>query len=77
MKVQHTETINKIPEYAAVLKKRRERMGFKQSEIAAKMGLSAMGLSYLENGTRGCKVETLERWAEALGAEVWIDIKDK
>ncbi len=74
MKVLHSESIVEIPLYASVLKARRVRMGFKQEEIADKLGVSSMGLSLFENGLRIPKVQQLEKWANALGAELKIEI---
>lgn len=77
MKVQHTESIRRIPDYCQVLKTRRERMGYKQSEIAEKLGISAMGLSHFENGRRNPSVEMIEKWAQTMGAEIWLEIRNK
>lgn len=76
MKVLHTESVTPIPLYASVLKSRRERLGFKQEEVASRMGVSTMALSYFERGERIPKLGQLERWANALQAEVRIEITD-
>lgn len=77
MKTLHTEKVPHIPDYALALKVRRERLGFTQKEIADKMGVSTMGLSYFESGNRRPNVEMLDKWAGVLGAEIWITINDK
>lgn len=56
---------------------RRKALGFNQSDIAKHLGLSAMGLSYLERGTRDLKLKMLEKWAKILDLEVFIEIKPK
>ena len=76
MRTLHTEKIVIVPSYAAALKARRLRLGFRQQEIADKLNISAMGLSYFESGKRIPKIDVLEEWANALEAEVWIDIKE-
>ena len=53
---------------------RRKELGMSQSDLAPKIGLSTMGLSYLERGTRKLKVEVLEKWIEALGMEIEIKL---
>ncbi|HEC66992.1 MAG TPA: XRE family transcriptional regulator [bacterium] len=72
----HTEKIVRVPDYALALKVRRLRLGFRQQEIADKLNISAMGLSYFETGKRIPKIDMLEKWANVLEAEVWIDIKE-
>ena len=56
---------------------RRKALGLNQSELAKKLGLSTMGLSHLETGNRELKLTMLEKWAEVLGLEVLIEVKQK
>jgi len=59
------------------LKLKRVALGLNQKDIAKKVGLSVMGLSYLERGTRYLKLETLDKWTKALGMEVEINLSNK
>lgn len=56
------------------LRLRRKSLGLSQEEVADKLGLSAMGLSYLERGSRELKIEMLELWAKELGLEVEVTL---
>ena len=78
MKIEHSEPLvdRTLPEYAIVLKARRVRLKKTQEEVAFAIGLSAMGLSHFESGTRMPKLDLLDRWAKTLGAEITITIKD-
>ena len=62
-----------------VLADARERHGYKQAELAEKLGLPASYLSKIENGTRRLDVIELIRIAEAMGAdaaELIADVQD-
>lgn len=48
------------------IKKARQAAGLTQVELGEKIGFSAMGLSYLENGQRKAKIEDLKNIADAL-----------
>ena len=50
----------------SVLAQARERAGFKQSEVAARLGLPASYLSKIENGTRRLDVIELTQIADAI-----------
>lgn len=52
-----------------VLKDRRESMGLTQRELAAKLGVKASHVAYLENGRRRPSLSLLGRLAEVLGLE--------
>ena len=75
MRVLHKEKISTAPDYAIALRARRQRLGLRQEDIAKRLGISTMGLSYFEKGSRIPKVSMLEEWANALGAEIWITIE--
>ena len=60
-----------------MLKLRRKQLKISQEDLGKKLGLSAMGLSYLENENRGLKVDLLELWARELGLEVEIKLSIK
>lgn len=59
-----------------ILKSRRNQLGLSQGTLAKRMGLSTMGLSYLEKGSRQLKLEILELWAQELGLDIEIKIKE-
>lgn len=59
-----------------VLTDARERHGFKQSELAAKLGLPPSYLSKIENGTRRLDVIELIRIADAMSADAAELIRD-
>lgn len=46
-----------------------------QSEIAEAMNVSQAAVSQLENGKRGIVLETLERYLNAIGAELIVSAK--
>jgi len=76
MKVNHSIEIKKeAPEYAKVLRAIRLSEGFTQREVAIALGISHMGISHFETGTRSPNLAQLESWANVLGAEVVIGIK--
>ncbi len=50
----------------SLLAQARERAGFKQSDVAARLGLPASYLSKIENGTRRLDVIELTQIAEAI-----------
>ncbi len=56
---------------------RRLELNLRQVDVAGKLGISTMGLSYLENGSRGLKLKTLERWAEILDLDIFVEVKPK
>lgn len=53
----------------SLLAQARERAGFKQSDVAARLGLPASYLSKIENGTRRLDVIELTQIAEAIEAD--------
>ncbi|MEK6881158.1 MAG: helix-turn-helix transcriptional regulator [Nanoarchaeota archaeon] len=56
---------------------RRKALKLNQNDVAKKLGLSTMGLSHLETGGRGLKLTMLEKWANVLDLEVYIEVKPK
>ena len=71
MKVLVEETLQEA------LRLRRKQKLLTQGQVAKKLGLSAMGLSYLENGSRALKLEMLELWAKELDLEVEIKLIER
>ena len=59
------------------LKIRRKKLGLTQTEVANKLNCSMMQISYIERGGRFLKIEFLERWADILGLEVEINLKER
>ena len=56
---------------------RRKALGLTQSEVAKKLGFSAMGLSHLERGNRDIKLIMLDKWIKILDLELYIEVKPK
>lgn len=77
MQVNHKVKLKNTPEYAAVLRSVRIDQGFNQVDLAEKLGISPMGLSHYERGTRTPNIERLDEWASFLGYEVEITLKEK
>ncbi len=48
------------------IKEAREQVHMTQEQLGQKVGFSAMGISYMEQGLRGIKVEHLEKIADVL-----------
>jgi transcriptional regulator with XRE-family HTH domain len=55
---------------AEKLKQIRESKGLRQKDVANALGCSVQSYSQYENGNRKPKVETLQRFADALGVSV-------
>ena len=54
----------------------REKLGITQKELAKRMGTSQQAVARLESGEyEGFTIKTLEAVAEALGAELVVDIR--
>jgi transcriptional regulator with XRE-family HTH domain len=64
-----------IPTWYDVLRKEREKQGRTQNEVADLLGITPMGLSHFELGRREPKLSFLDKWAQILGHEVYIEIK--
>ena len=60
----------------SLLAQARERAGFKQSDVAARLGLPASYLSKIENGTRRLDVIELTQIAEAIEADPADIVRD-
>jgi DNA-binding XRE family transcriptional regulator len=55
----------------------REKCGFTQSQLAAKVGTTQAGISRLENPNyRNYSLTTLEKVATALGARLKVELED-
>jgi transcriptional regulator with XRE-family HTH domain len=69
-----------MTEVAAIRRRlyaRRYALGLGQREVAKRMGTTQSALSDLETGnTKSPRLETIIRWAEALGLRVDISIDD-
>lgn len=53
-----------------VLRIRREELNITQKELADELGISSMGLSHYEVGSRQPRLDFLEKWAAALKMEI-------
>ncbi len=61
---------------AATLKAERERRGLSLAEVASRSGIDKGALSRFENAANlNPQLDTLLRYAEAIGAELRIDLK--
>ena len=56
-----------------LIKKARRKAGMTQADLAEKLGISYVGISQWENGTRNPKYDTIRRIANALGIE-WTEL---
>lgn len=61
-------------DFCAALRQRREELKLTQETVAEKIGVSAMGLSHWETGRRKIKISDLEKWSEALGYNIEINL---
>ncbi len=56
----------------------RERLGLTQKQMASRMGTSQQAVARLESGRyEGFTIKTLEKVANALGAELVIDLRKR
>ena len=58
----------------AILKQAREEAGLTQEELAAKLNTKKSAISRIENHAEDIKLSTLERFANALGKELRLEI---
>ena len=67
------ERSDRLRNIAAKLKAERERQGLSLRDLCSRMDTSSGNLSKLETGhVTAPRIDTLERWAKALGVEVEI-----
>jgi len=60
----------------AALKKHRERQGLSLADVAERSGMDRAAVSRLENGVYvNPTVDTLYRYAEAIGAEIAFSVR--
>lgn len=64
-----------IPEYAHLLKAARSNKKLRLEDVAKKVGVSAMAVSYWEKGQRVPRLDTFERWMDVLGFKLVVDFK--
>lgn len=64
-----------VSEVVEALKHIREAKGFSQRAVAATMGIEQGNFSRMERGANMASVDTLRRWAGALGYEIEIHLK--
>jgi len=58
----------------AILKKAREEAGFTQEELATKLNTKKSAISRIENHAEDIKLSTLEKFANALGKELRLEV---
>lgn len=59
------------------IKKRRERTGLNQTELAAKLGISQGAMSRIELGTRRLTLKEVPIVSQALSAPYWWFFQDR
>lgn len=60
--------------FALQMIKARARSGLTQAQVAKKMGTTQSVVARIESGTHPPNIETLERYAAAIGAELRISL---
>lgn len=68
-----SEKLETVPPYQVRLKELRESLGLTQEEVARKMGVQQAAVSRLES-REDSRVETLEKYASALGARLVLQM---
>jgi len=58
----------------ALLKRAREEAGFTQEQLAAKLKTKKSAISRIENHAEDIKLSTLEKFANALGKELRLEV---
>jgi len=58
----------------AILKQAREEAGLTQAELAAKLNTKKSAISRIENHAEDIKLSTLEKFANALGKELRLEV---
>ena len=58
----------------AILKRAREEAGFTQEELAAKLNTKKSAISRIENHAEDIKLSTLEKFVNALGKELRLEV---
>jgi len=58
----------------AILKQAREESGFTQEELAAKLNTKKSAISRIENHAEDIKLSTLEKFANALGKKLRLQV---
>ncbi len=58
----------------AILKQAREEAGLTQEELAAKLNTKKSAISRIENHAEDIKLSTLEKFANALGKELRLEV---
>ena len=59
----------------AILRQAREEAGLTQEEIAKKLNTQKSAISRMENHAEDIRLSTLEKFAEALGKKIEVDIR--
>lgn len=60
----------------AKLRSQRELRGFSLGDVAKRTGMARSNLCRLEQNGENVKVETLDRYAAAIGCELFLDIRE-
>ncbi|HKI01634.1 MAG TPA: helix-turn-helix transcriptional regulator [Thermoanaerobaculia bacterium] len=59
----------------AVLRQARERAGLTQEDVAERLETKKSAISRIENSTGSIRLSTLERYAEALGWQLSLELR--
>jgi len=65
-----------IKTLGAMLKLERKKAGISQRDIAQKSGITQSTISHLESGDSNCRIDTLERYTNAIGKKLNLISKD-
>jgi len=67
----------RLREAVAMLKQERERLNLSLDEVGRRSGIGKVNLSRLENSpTANPTLDTLARYAEAIGKDVFVTVRD-
>ncbi len=75
-RIKHSEVSPTVRSAIAALKSAREARGLSLADIRDQTGIERSALSRLENGVSNVTVRTLERYAQAVGKRIVVDLED-
>ncbi|MBM3791413.1 MAG: helix-turn-helix transcriptional regulator [Acidobacteria bacterium] len=75
-RVKHSEASPTVRAALAALKSAREARGLSLADVRDQTGIERSALSRLENGVSNVTVRTLERYAQAVGKRIVVQLED-